>query len=118
LGKLYQMGASVLLLGVDYTVCTAFHLAEYRYKEPPDRVTYECVVSVDGRSEWQEYEDVVLDDTGFAEIGKRLEEENAGKSGADDASVKQGYIGEALSRLIPMVLAVDYARDWMLKNRS
>ena len=35
LGKLYQMGAYVLLLGVGYERCTAFHLAEYRYTESP-----------------------------------------------------------------------------------
>ena len=35
LAKLYRMEASVLLLGVGYQVCSAFHLAEYRYVESP-----------------------------------------------------------------------------------
>ena len=31
LAKLYERDASILLLGVEYLSCTAFHLAEYRY---------------------------------------------------------------------------------------
>jgi aminoglycoside 3-N-acetyltransferase len=117
LAKLYRMGASVLLLGVGYEACTAFHLAEYDYKESPPRTGYSCAVIVDGKSEWIEYEDVVLDDTDFAEIGKALEEEDSEKSGETESPVKGGKVGDAPSRLIRMVQAVDYARYWMARNR-
>lgn len=110
LAKLYQMKASVLLIGVGYEACSAFHLAEYRYvKSPPTRM-YSCVVSVNGRPEWIKYSDVVLDDGDFAEIGRSLEERKV-------AAVKIRNVGRAESRLIPMVRAVDYACYWMALNR-
>ena len=38
LGRLYEEGAWILLLGVGYATCSAFHLAEYRYTpNPPTR---------------------------------------------------------------------------------
>ena len=108
----------MLLLGVGYEVCTAFHLAEYSYKESPPRTRYSCAVIADGKSEWIEYEDVVLDDTDFAEIGKSLEDEDSEKSGKVEAPVKTGKVVNAPSRLIPMVQAVDHARNWMARNRA
>jgi aminoglycoside 3-N-acetyltransferase len=118
LGKLYRLGASVLLLGVGYKVCTAFHLAEYDYKESPPRTKYSCAVIVDGKSEWIEYEDVVLDDTDFAEIGESLEGGKSDQSGAIGSSVRKGDVVNAPGRLIPMIQAVDYARKWMALNRA
>jgi aminoglycoside 3-N-acetyltransferase len=118
LEKLYRMGASVLLLGVGYEVCTAFHLAEYDYKEFPPRMTYSCAVIEDGKSKWINYEDVVLDDTDFTEIGKYLEGEGSDRSEEIDDFVKKGDVVNAPSRLIPMVQTVDYARDWMARNRA
>jgi aminoglycoside 3-N-acetyltransferase len=118
LGKLYRMGASVLLLGVGFEVCTAFHLAEYDYKEFPPRTTYSCAVIEDGESKWIDYEDVVLDDTDFTEIGKYLEGEGSDRSEEIEDFVKKGDVVNAPSRLIPMVQTVDYARDWMTRNRA
>jgi aminoglycoside 3-N-acetyltransferase len=118
LGKLYRMGASVLLLGVGYEVCTAFHLAEYAYKELPPQMKYSCAAIADGKSEWIEYVDVALDDTDFTEIGKFLEEQDFEKAGGSGASVKKGKVGDAPSRLIPMVRAVDHAHLWMARNRA
>ena len=119
LGKLYRTkGAAVLLLGVGYEACTAFHLAEYRYVETPPTRNYSCAVIVDGQREWIEYKDVELDDTDFAEIGKSLEKDDSEKTGESEASVKTGKVGNAPSRLISMVQAVDHARDWMARNRA
>jgi aminoglycoside 3-N-acetyltransferase len=113
LGKLYEMsGASVLLLGVGCEACTAFHLAEYRYKDPdrsPPR-KYWCKVIVDGQAKWVDYEDVVLDDRDFQLIGESLDLQPA-------SAVKKGYVGNADSRLVPLVQAVDHAKRWMAKHR-
>ena len=38
LGWLYAADAAILLLGVDYSACTAFHLAEYRLPGTPRRL--------------------------------------------------------------------------------
>jgi aminoglycoside 3-N-acetyltransferase len=110
LAKLYKMAASVLLLGVGYEACSAFHLAEYRYVKFPPREKYSCVVLENGERKWSVYEDVVLDDRDFFKIGEELDEHYG-------ASVKQGNVGHAQSRLIPVVLAVDHAKRWMAKHR-
>src|SRR5262249_6977921 len=68
LGLLADLGASVLLLGIGWDRCTAFHLAEYRLSVPPLR-TYSCVVSRSAGREWVTYSDVKLVDDDFAELG-------------------------------------------------
>jgi aminoglycoside 3-N-acetyltransferase len=110
LAKLYQMAASVLLLGVGYEACTAFHLAEYRYKEPPPSKEYSCAVIVNGQTQWVAYRDVVLDDRDFREIGRSLDRRR-------ESFVKKGYVGNAVSRLMPLVQAADHAKGWMAQHR-
>jgi aminoglycoside 3-N-acetyltransferase len=118
LAKLYRLDAHVLLLGVGYEFCSAFHLAEYRYTVPAPRKRYSCAVVVDGRRQWITYQDVVLDDGDFVDIGKSLDSESeaAVKNGAE-ALVKTGNVGNAFSRLVPLVLAVDHAQRWMTLHR-
>jgi aminoglycoside 3-N-acetyltransferase len=108
LAKLYQLDAQVLLLGVGYRACTAFHLAEYRYTAHPPRQTYSCAVLRNGHREWLEYEDVVLDDQEFEKIGLSLDK---------DEAVQRRDVGNAESRLIPVIKVVDHAVEWMAKNR-
>jgi aminoglycoside 3-N-acetyltransferase len=110
LAKLYKMEPFVLLLGVGYEACSAFHLAEYRYKEPPPSKEYSCAVIVDGQTQWVAYKDVVLDDRDFRRIGADLDLDHG-------AAVKKGYVGNAPSLLIPLVLAVDHAKRWMAQHR-
>lgn len=110
LWQLYIMGADVLFLGVDgYAACTAFHLAEYLYKEDPPRRTYSCVVKTNGWEHWVTYDDVVLDDTDFAAIGESLTEL---------VSVKCGYVGDARARMVPMIQLVNHAIEWMKQHRT
>ncbi|MGJ6966313.1 aminoglycoside N(3)-acetyltransferase [Streptosporangium sp. G11] len=108
LGRIYDAKGYILLIGVGYTVCTGFHLAEYFLPDTP-KTTYRCVInSPDKERKWCQYEDIILDDTDFADIGGALD-----KIG----TVKHGYVGSAPSRLTSMVPAVDFARDWMIENR-
>ncbi|MGW6938250.1 aminoglycoside N(3)-acetyltransferase [Streptomyces xanthophaeus] len=115
LGKLCWEGGQVLMINVGFSVCTAFHLAEYRIPKPPLRM-YECVVKVNlpGRQqglrqggEWTAYEDVALDDSDFAEIGRTF----------PDSRVRRGRVGGAAAMLFPIPDAVDHALDWMTENR-
>jgi aminoglycoside 3-N-acetyltransferase len=109
LAKLYETGARVLMIGVGYRACSAFHLAEYRYVESPPSRMYSCAVMVNGQSDWIDYRDVVLDDRDFGQIGKTLDRQD---------SVTIGYVGNAKSRLIPLVQAVEHAKDWMALHRT
>ncbi|MEU6313561.1 AAC(3) family N-acetyltransferase [Streptomyces sp. NPDC047014] len=115
LGKLCWEGGQVLMINVGFSVCTAFHLAEYRIPKPPLRM-YECVVKVnlpEGRSgpgregEWTAYEDVALDDGDFPEIGRAF----------PDSRVRRGRVGGASAMLFSLPDAVDHALDWMTENR-
>lgn len=109
LARLYETGAQILLLGVGYEACTAFHLAEYRYMTYPPRCRYTCVVLRNERRKWWRYEDVVLDDSDFAVIGEKL---------ATMDIVRTGTVGAADSALIPLSAAVDFASAWLAAHRS
>lgn len=122
LGKMCGEGWKVLMINVGFSVCTAFHLAEYRIPKPPLRM-YECVVKVNlpgpvggrpGRhgekskgEGWTAYEDVALDDSDFAEIGRSFPEDR----------VNRGWVGRAPAMLFSLPDAVDHALEWMTENR-
>lgn len=108
LARLYEANASILLLGVTYNVCTAFHLAEYRYLARPPRREYRCVVANDGGTRWHSYQDVVLDDRDFDELGADLERASA---------VIKGRVGGAECRLLSLVTGVDFAVAWLRRYR-
>ena len=112
LAKLYERDAQILMLGVDYRSCSAFHLAEYRYREHPPKRVYSCVVKKRGKPRWFYYRDVVLDDGDFEIIGNHLENELK-----DQGVMPTGRVGRAASRLLPMRRVVDLAGQWMEENR-
>ncbi len=73
MARLYSADAQILLLGVGFEVCSAFHYAEYLMWPRPPRRTYRCVVADKGN--WVSYRDLSLDDSRFGEIGSRLPRE-------------------------------------------
>lgn len=109
LGKLNKMNARVLMIGVGYWSCSSFHLAEYLYTPQPPHRAYACVVQTADSQRWEEYEDVVLDDSQFEDIGDLLER---------NMPVGRGTLGRAQCRLLPMQEAVNFAAEWMATNRS
>ncbi|MET8001331.1 aminoglycoside N(3)-acetyltransferase [Nonomuraea glycinis] len=109
LARLYDASALVLLLGVGYDRCTAFHLAEYRYTGTPPRRTYRAVVD-DGRGrEWCEFVDVDLDAGDFTCLGADFD-----RTGV----VRHGKVGQAEARLFSLTTAVDFAIGWFASHRS
>ncbi|MDQ0813584.1 aminoglycoside N3'-acetyltransferase [Streptomyces sp. B3I7] len=120
LARLEEAGARVLLLGVGWEVCTAFHLAEYRVPGRP-RQMYSCVVG-DGQGgrAWYTYTDVRLDSSPFARIGASYEadagdesdESEGGRPSAAGESVVRGRVGAADSRLFGLGPAVAHATAW------
>jgi aminoglycoside 3-N-acetyltransferase len=122
LGKLAKMDAQVLMAGVGYWAFTGFHLAEYLYTPRPPKRTYACVIAPTtgttgttgttvtgaGGGRWEEYEDVVLDDQKFEDIGESLEKHMV---------VKRGKVGHAECRLVSLPAAVEFAAEWMAKHR-
>ncbi|WP_307835202.1 AAC(3) family N-acetyltransferase [Streptomyces adelaidensis] len=105
LAGLYEADARILLLRVGFSVCTAFHLAEYRMNPPRPTRTYRCVVRERG---WIEYGDLDLYDGDFAEIGARLPR---------DLRTEREVAGRT-TVLIGMRDAVDTALDQMSGYRA
>jgi aminoglycoside 3-N-acetyltransferase len=95
---LYDVGAAILLLGVGYAVCTAFHLAEYR-----------ILGEVRGAD---------LDDGDFAQLGAALDAAWRNGSAPLGAEPRHGRVGMAGSRRVPVQTAVDFATDWLAMHRN
>ncbi|MFF2143092.1 aminoglycoside N(3)-acetyltransferase [Kitasatospora sp. NPDC058190] len=96
LGRLYDLDARVLMLGVEMARFTPFHLADLR--QPGVRVReYRCVAP-DG---WISFEAPDLDDLHFGDLGTRVL--------AAATGVTTARIGTADCRLVPVREAVDLA---------
>jgi len=108
LAKLDTRRAMILLLGVDWSVCTALHLAEYRLPgERPTRA-YRCYVSVDGRRERRDFTAQALSTHDFPALGEALD---------GWAPVRRARIGPALCRSVRVDEAVSFALLWMTEHR-
>ncbi|WP_232343826.1 aminoglycoside N(3)-acetyltransferase [Actinoplanes awajinensis] len=107
LAALEAAGARIVLLGVGFASCTAFHLAEYRlpWRTPRDNA---CVMTTPAGRAWVPYRGVLLNAGDFAELGADLE-----RTGA----VTTGPVGSAAARLLSLPAAVGFARDWLTTHR-
>jgi FxsC-like protein len=115
LAWLYAADAAVLLLGVGYSACTAFHLAEYRLPGAPPRRPYNCF-TVEGETRVEyEYTDVDLDDSDFELLGLELE-----STAERDAlpGLRSGQVGAAACKLLALRIAVDFACSWLAVRRG
>ncbi len=109
LGWLYRRNAAVLLLGVGYEACSAFHLAEYWLAGERPQRAYHCFVVRDGKRAEREFWDVDLDDSDFAALGQRMDAERF---------VRRGWVGTARCRLVPVRRAVGFAvKDRAFRQR-
>ncbi|QKW48806.1 aminoglycoside N(3)-acetyltransferase [Streptomyces buecherae] len=106
LARLEQAAARVLLLGVGYDSCTAFHLAEYRI--PGQRVDNSFAVTTPAGRRWSTVRDRSISDDRFDELGAAFEKERP---------VLCGPVGGAEARLFPVADAVAYAAGWLVEHR-
>lgn len=109
IARLYEFNGKVLLLGVGYDKNTSLHLADVRAEYPGKHncVEYSAVME-NGKRVWKQYETLFVDGEDFEEIGKAFEE---------NCPVNKGLIGGAEIRLMNQRELVDYAVQWMEKNR-
>lgn len=109
IGKLYELDGSVLLLGVGYDKNTSLHLADARAKYPGKHlVTESSAIMIDGERVWKSYETLYVDGEDFERIGEDFERE---------AGVSKEILGNGTLRLMSQRKLVDFAVDWMEKNR-
>jgi aminoglycoside N3'-acetyltransferase len=108
LARLYDLDADVLLLGVGHGSNTSLHLAEYRRPAPPRQRLGAAVRTADGGRDWVWWEDVRLDASDFEALGADL---------AVTGAVGTAPVGAGTGRLMRQRAAVDFAAEWMARNR-
>ena len=108
LGRLYRLGADVLMLGTGWDTCTAFHLAECRWDAAPRQIEGGAVRGPDGGRTWATWEDVAYDASDFELIGADLD---------GFVPVRTGPAGNGTGTLVPIPGAVDFASRWLLLHR-
>ncbi|MBV6702775.1 aminoglycoside N(3)-acetyltransferase [Kitasatospora aureofaciens] len=105
LGHLYELDARVLMIGVPMDRFTAFHLADQRMPDVPQR-EYRCV----GTEGWTTFKAPDLDDLHFGVLGEQVLHAATG--------VATARIGTADCRLVPVREAVDLAEQFLRHTRT
>lgn len=113
LARIYDLHGSVLLLGVGHSNNTSIHLAEYRADFPTKHVVRDSApISQAGSRTWTTFENIDVDSSDFDRIGEDFIRSDAGKV------IRYGKIGSANCQLMPQRAVVDFAVDWLEKNRT
>lgn len=112
IARLYENDSWSLMIGTDYSTCTMLHLAENRANWPGKFIYTEEVTLPDGSK--CPYHDVAYQDEDFNMIGKAFESRFWG----DESVIRFGKLGNAECRLVNQRILVDYAVDWMQRNRK
>lgn len=112
LARIYDLHGFVLLLGVGHSSNTSLHLAEYRANYPTKRIVQESApILQTGSRIWTTFEDIDVDASDFDRLGEDFLRSEAGKV------VQHGKVGNADCQLMPQRAVVDFAVNWLEKNR-
>jgi aminoglycoside 3-N-acetyltransferase len=106
LGKLRELKAKVLLIGVDYDVCTAMHLGEHLSQVRPIGIQGARVV-VGQHSEWVKFLSYIYDSDAFKAIGISMEV---------NGLVKMGDLGQTTTKLLEYEALTRFTQTY-LKNQ-
>lgn len=109
LGRLYELDAKILLIGVTHDTNTSLHLAEYRADFNKPYHQEGCAAIFDGKRQWVEFRMMALETDDFEKIGFDFER---------DKPEILGTVGSAKSLLFKQRELVDFAVNWMSKNRQ
>lgn len=109
-GKLYDLDGYVLLIGVGYDKNTSLHLADERAEYPSKHLCKESsAMLIDGERVWKTYETLYVSGDDFEEIGEAFEKEN---------KVRKASLGNGEIVLMKQRDLVDFAIEWIEKNRQ
>ena len=113
LARIYDLGGSVLLLGVGHDSNTSMHLAEYRATFPTKCIVQEgAPISTAGSRRWTTFENIDLDSSDFERIGEDFLRSDVGRE------VHRGKVGLANCQLMQQRAVVDFTVDWLEENRG
>ncbi len=112
LAKIYKLGGYVLLIGVGYSNSTSLHLAEYR-ADYPSKTEEVCgaPLIVSGKRKWVDLKDIKPFTEDFETLGSDFIKNK-------EVDIRTGYIGQAKSQLFHQKDLVDFAVNWMERNRK
>ena len=108
LARLYDLDATVVLLGVDHGNNTSLHLAESRASCAVPVITCGAPVVVDGERRWVEFEDLDYDSDDFAALGEAF-----AATGAETRT----SLGVGTIITCPVRAVVDFGVEWLNANR-
>ncbi|QSG05784.1 aminoglycoside N(3)-acetyltransferase [Halapricum desulfuricans] len=108
LGRIYDRGGRVLMLGTGYETNTSIHLAEYRASVSTERAEHRAPVRRDGERVVVAFEDIETSTDDFERLGAAFER---------SAEVKRESVGEANATLVAQQALVDFAVEWLEENR-
>jgi aminoglycoside 3-N-acetyltransferase len=117
LARLYDCtdNGYVLLLGVQHRNNTSLHLAEYRF-QMKDNIQKSFINGASiinpetNMRQWFEWVDYDYESEDFIDVGNAFD--------SIEGNTKTGKVGLAECRLMKQYLLVDFAVEWMAKNRS
>ena len=110
LARIYELDGKVLLLGVSHSSNTSIHLAEYRsdYKEKYYKSQGSSIL-VNNKRQWVQWKELNLITDDFEDIGCDFEIKLA---------ITPTKVGLADTRLFSQRQLVDFAIEWIRKNRT
>lgn len=109
LARLEDLDAKVVLLGVGWDSCTAFHLPESRLPSVRRKKNSFAAVT-NGKREWVTVEDLDADSDDFESLGAAFE--------AETGAVTRFKAGDAECRVFTIRDATDFAAKWLAKHRT
>ena len=109
IGKLYELNAKVLLLGVGYSNCTCMHTAETLVNNP-NMIKKGAAVNIGGVRQWIWFNDVDYNSDCFDEIGALYEKKNK--------DIVYGKIGSASCRVLNLKSIINFTKDFLEENNN
>ncbi|MEZ5991978.1 MAG: AAC(3) family N-acetyltransferase [Planctomycetota bacterium] len=110
LARVYDFEGFVLQLGVGHDTNSSLHLAEHRAEWASKRIVKAgAAVELGHGRQWVQFEGLHYDSEDFAKIGTDFE---------THTKVSSGRVACAESKLIQQRPLVDFAVDWMNRNRK
>lgn len=111
LAQLYNLDASVLLLGVGHDSNTSLHLAERRaFGSAAGTIRTGAPVLIDGQRQWVEFTEAELDESDFVRLGQAFQDELE--------LVCSGRVAAGAGLLMPQRALVDFGTRWLASNRT
>jgi aminoglycoside 3-N-acetyltransferase len=101
LGKMLKTNVKIMLIGVDYDVCTALHYAE-SVQETKTASPQGAAILADGVRRWETYECMDMDSDLFPDIVKSF-----------TGDIQKGKLGQADTKITLMRPLVEFAADWL-----